>query len=67
MMRKKICICCKKVVKDVTSIQKKCNICLQVKSSIAHFKCQCSLEVCKDCYIKCKMSSPTCPGCRQNI
>ena len=64
---KKICISCKKVVKDVTPIQKKCNICLQVKSSIAHFKCQCSLEVCKDCYIKCKMSSPTCPGCRQNI
>ena len=64
---KKICIYCKKVVKSVTPIQKKCNICLQVKSSVAHFKCQCSLEVCKDCYIKCKISSPTCPGCRQNI
>jgi hypothetical protein len=64
---KKVCISCKKVVKSVNPIQKKCNICLQVKSSIAHFKCQCSLEVCKDCYIKCKMSNPTCPGCRQNI
>ena len=64
---KKVCISCKKEVKGVTPIQKKCNICLQVKSSVAHFKCQCSLEVCKDCYIKCKMSSPTCPGCRQNI
>ncbi len=64
---KKECISCKKVVKGVTPIQKKCNICLQVKSSVAHFKCKCSLEVCKDCYVKCKMSSPTCPGCRQNI
>jgi hypothetical protein len=64
---KKQCISCKKIVKGVTPIQKKCNICLQVKSSVAHFKCQCSLEVCKDCYVKCKMSSPTCPGCRQNI
>ena len=64
---KKVCISCKKVVRNVSPIQKKCNICLQVKSSIAHFKCQCSLEVCKDCYIKCKMSSATCPGCRQNI
>ena len=64
---KKICFVCKKVVKKINSIQKTCNICLQVKNSVVHFKCGCSIEVCKDCYIKCKMNSDKCPGCRKII
>ena len=64
---KKICFVCKKVVKNVNPIQKVCNICFQVNNSVAHFKCGCSIEVCKDCYIKCKMNSDKCPGCRKII
>ena len=35
------------------------------KSDLAD--CSEFLEIYKDCYIKCKMSSPKCSGCRQNI
>ena len=63
----KICFACKKIVKKVTPIKYSCHICMQKKISVAHFKCGCALEVCKDCYIKCKMGSNKCPGCRATI
>ena len=61
------CMVCDKPVKKVNQIKYDCNICLQKKLSVAHFKCGCSLEVCKDCYIKCKMSNEKCPQCRNEI
>ena len=63
----KACLVCQKPVKKVTQIKYDCNICLQKKISVAHFKCDCALEVCKDCYIKCKMSNDKCPQCREAI
>ena len=63
----KVCFCCNKIVKKVNPIKYNCHICMQKKISVAHFKCECALEVCKDCYIKCKMGSNKCPGCRANI
>lgn len=63
----KTCFVCKKIVKKVTPIKYNCHICMQKKISVAHFKCGCALEVCKDCYIKCKMGSNKCPGCRATI
>ena len=63
----KVCFACKKIVKKVAPIKYACHICMQKKISVAHFKCGCALEVCKDCYIKCKMGSNKCPGCRATI
>ena len=44
-----------------------CNICLENKQPLMHFKCGCSLFVCKDCYNKCKRQNNKCPGCRAVI
>lgn len=63
----KVCFACEKIVKKVTPIKYDCHICMQKKINIAHFKCECALEVCKDCYIKCKMANDKCPGCRAII
>ena len=63
----KVCFNCEKIVKKVNQIKYMCNICLQKKISVAHFKCNCALEVCKECYIKCKMNNNKCPGCRAII
>ena len=63
----KVCFVCKRIVKNVTPIEYNCNICFQKKINLAHFKCGCSLKVCKVCYIKCKMMSNKCPGCRAII
>jgi hypothetical protein len=63
----KVCFACNKIVKKVNQIKYDCHICMQKKLSVVHFKCGCSLEVCKDCYIKCKMSNNKCPGCRAVI
>ena len=63
----KVCFACEKIVKKVTQIKADCHICMQKKLNVAHFKCGCALEVCKDCYIKCKMSNDKCPGCRALI
>ena len=60
----KECYNCGKMVNKVSQIKYDCNICMQKKNSVVHFKCGCSLEVCKNCYIKCKMSNNKCPGCR---
>ena len=63
----KVCLVCEKIVKKVNPVKYDCHICLQKKISVAHFKCECALEVCKDCFIKCKMGSGTCPQCRASI
>ena len=63
----KVCFACNKIVKKVTQIKYKCNICFQNRINVVHFKCGCALEVCKDCYIKCKMGNNKCPGCRAII
>ena len=63
----KVCFACKKKVKNVNQIKYDCNICLQKKISVAQFKCNCALQVCKDCYIKCKMANDKCPQCRAPI
>ena len=63
----KVCYACEKIVKKVTPIKSDCHICMQKRINVAHFKCGCALEVCKDCYIKCNMSNDKCPGCRALI
>ena len=63
----KVCFSCEKIVKNVTPIRYDCDICFQKKINVAHFKCGCSLKVCKECYIKCKMINNKCPGCRAII
>ena len=63
----KVCLNCGKMVNKITPIKYFCNICMQNKPSVVHFKCGCSMEVCKNCYIKCKMSNAKCPGCRAII
>ena len=62
-----VCFSCGKIVKKIIPIKLECHICMQKKINVAHFKCDCALEVCKECYIKCKMSSDKCPGCRAKI
>ena len=63
----KTCLNCGKKVDKVNAIRYTCNICMQNKNSVTHFKCGCSLEVCKNCFIRCKMTNDKCPGCRAII
>ena len=63
----KVCFNCGKIVKKVIPIKKECNICLQKKINLVHFQCNCALLVCKECYVKCRMESDKCPGCRAKI
>ena len=63
----KVCFACSKIVKKVTAVKYPCHICFMNKLAVAHFKCGCALEVCKTCYIKCKMNNNKCPGCRAII
>ena len=63
----KVCFNCEKVVKKVVPIKFECNICMQKRVNVVHFKCNCAIAVCKDCYLKCRMESDKCPGCRANI
>ena len=60
----KTCFNCGKIVKKVNPIKYDCNICLQKKTNVVHFKCECAFVVCKECYLKCRMESNKCPGCR---
>ena len=63
----KVCFNCGKIVKKVTQIKQQCNICFEKKLTLVHFQCNCALLVCKNCFIKCKMESDKCPGCRAKI
>ena len=61
-----VCINCDKEVKNIENIDE-CNICLENKEDLGHFKCGCALKVCKKCYIKIKKIDKKCPGCRGKI
>ena len=75
----KVCFNCGKIVKKVIELKpsksnkknkenkQQCNICLQMKSDLAHFQCGCAFIVCKECYIKCRIDSDKCPGCRAKV
>ena len=63
----KVCFACNKKVKKINVIKYDCNICMQKKISVAQFKCKCAFQVCKDCYIKYKMTNDKCPQCRATI
>lgn len=63
----KKCPRCMKIVYKVQLIKMKCGICLEDKTKLAKFNCHCALMVCKDCYVKCKMTGKTCPACRKPI
>ena len=63
----KVCFNCGKIVKKVSPIKQQCNICFGNKINLVHFQCNCALLVCKDCYVKCKLESDKCPGCRAKI
>lgn len=63
----KVCYNCEKIVKKAVPIKYDCNICMQKRVNVVHFKCNCALVVCKDCYLKCRMESDKCPGCRALI
>ena len=63
----KVCFKCEKVVNKVNQIKYDCHICMEKNNTVAHFKCGCSLEVCQKCYVKCKLNSNKCPGCRAII
>ena len=62
----KVCFKCGKVAKIVVP-KYVCQICMQNRLALAHFKCNCAMEVCKICYVKCKMGSKRCPACRKDI
>ena len=63
----KSCFNCEKNAGKVEAIKIECNICMQKKNSVAHFKCGCAIQVCKNCYVKCKMTNNKCPGYRAII
>ena len=63
----KICFNCGKTIKDLKLIKTSCQICLEEVPSLCHFKCGCAIEVCENCYIKCRKESKRCPACRGNI
>ena len=62
-----ICGNCKKVTKKVKHLKLTCGVCMCEKKQLSKFKCNCAMQVCKDCYIKCRMTSPVCPACRANL
>ena len=62
----KVCFVCEKTVNKIKP-KYNCEICMDDVLYVAHFKCNCSLEVCCKCYIKCKIESNKCPACRKVI
>ena len=62
----KICFVCGKIVKEVKP-KHVCEICMENVLNVAHFECNCALEVCEKCYVKCKLESGKCPACRKQI
>ena len=62
----KVCFACDKIVKRVLP-KYTCGICMENVLCLAHFKCDCALEVCKKCYVKCKLGSNKCPACRRQV
>ena len=62
----KVCFVCGKKVNKVKP-KYNCEICMDDVLCVAHFKCNCALEVCNKCYVKCKIESDKCPACRKQI
>ena len=62
----KVCFVCGKKVNKVKP-RYNCEICMDDVLYVAHFKCNCALEVCCKCYVKCKLESDKCPACRKKI
>ena len=60
------CINCTKEVNKIEIINE-CNICLEDKEDLGHFKCGCTFKVCKDCYFNIKKKDNKCPACRGKI
>ena len=61
------CPVCNKIITKKNIKKGKCGICLQNKITLKHFKCNCALFVCRECYVKCKLQSNKCPACRNDI
>ena len=60
------CINCEKEVNNI-ELMNECNICLEEKEDLGHFKCGCAFKVCKDCYFNIKKKDNKCPACRGQI
>lgn len=65
LIKNKICTHCDK--KFNNSQQITCSICFMNKKEISTFNCQCKMIVCKECYVKWRLSNKTCPVCRSDI
>ena len=65
-INKKKCPCCSKYFETHRQIAQQCEICFDITMKIFHFKCGCTLSVCKNCYNKIIVTR-RCPGCRKNI
>ena len=65
-INKKKCPCCLKNIEGHKQIAQQCEICFEITMKIFHFKCGCTLSVCKNCYNKI-IDTKRCPGCRKNI
>ena len=61
----KICPKCKMSINNIQQIT--CSICFGNKKEISKFKCNCSLAVCLECYIKWRKENDFCPACRNKI
>ena len=44
-----------------------CGLCSKMKCDLIHFKCECPLKVCKECFIKYKKNFKICPKCNKEI
>ncbi len=61
----KICPKCKMSINNIQQIT--CSICFGNKNEISKFKCNCSLTVCLECYMKWRKENDFCPACRNKI
>ena len=58
------------IIHDISFNKKEnseCNLCLRANCNLAHFKCECSLRICKECFIKYKKNFKVCPKCKKDI
>ena len=58
------------IIHDISFNKKEnseCNLCSRANCNLAHFKCECSLRICKECFIKYKKNFKVCPKCKKDI
>lgn len=65
MIERGKCLVCRDKVNSMQQVS--CSICFMNKKEISIFNCQCKLIVCKECYIKWRLSNNLCPVCRTEI